>query len=155
MDPIVAAVREMLDECCADMRIAVNGLDPAILEKQPAEDASSLAVLVRHADTSTRYLLGLAAAGRGDRDRYRGEVRPASFENVASTDEALIGIIDALEEDARRLIASVPLDLLGEHVVFESSSEQGPTRAWALLHAIEHFREHVGHAQLTRQVLAG
>ena len=29
------------------------------------------------------------------------------------------------------------------------------TAAWALLHALDHLREHVGHAQLTRQVLAG
>jgi hypothetical protein len=27
------------------------------------------------------------------------------------------------------------------------------TRAYMLLHAVEHLREHVGHAQLTRQVL--
>jgi uncharacterized protein DUF664 len=26
------------------------------------------------------------------------------------------------------------------------------TAGWALLHAIEHLREHVGHAQLTRQL---
>jgi hypothetical protein len=155
MDAVTAAAREMLDECCADMRIAVKGLDPAILERRPAAEASSLAVLVRHAISATRYLLGLAATGRGDRDAYRGEVRPAAFANDPVAEGELIGIIDTLEDEARRLIASVPVDRLGDHVVFAGTTEQGPTRAWALLHAIEHFREHVGHAQLTRQVLAG
>jgi hypothetical protein len=32
-------------------------------------------------------------------------------------------------------------------------SDEPVTAAWALLHALEHLREHVGHAQLTRQLL--
>ena len=32
-------------------------------------------------------------------------------------------------------------------------ADEPVTAAWALLHALEHLREHVGHAQLTRQLL--
>jgi hypothetical protein len=35
----------------------------------------------------------------------------------------------------------------------DDGEEPPVTAAWALLHALEHLREHVGHAQLTRQLL--
>jgi hypothetical protein len=80
-------------------------------------------------------------------------IRPAAFAGESTTADDLIRIIDQIEEEGRRLIEAVPLERLNERVVLEGSDEPGPTRAWALLHVLEHFREHVGHAQLTRQVL--
>jgi hypothetical protein len=154
MDAVKAAAREILDQCCADMRIAVNGLDAATLAKAPAPETSPLATLVRHTTSATRYLLGCAVTGRGDVKEYRGEIRPAAFAGDSAGADALIGLVDQIEEEGRRLIEAVPLEQLGERVVLDGSDEQGPTRAWALLHALEHFREHVGHAQLTRQVLS-
>jgi hypothetical protein len=154
MDALKAAAREILDECCADLRITVNGLDAETLALAPAPETSSLATLVRHAATATRYLLTCATTGRGDREHYRTVVRPAAFDGGASAADELIGIIDALEEEARRLIAQVPLDRLDERVTMDGSTEETPTRAWSFLHAVEHLREHVGQAQLTRQVLS-
>ncbi|MGH2584990.1 MAG: DUF664 domain-containing protein [Dehalococcoidia bacterium] len=154
MDALKAAAREIFDQCCADLRIAVNGLDAETLSRQPAPETSPLATLIRHSASATRYQLTCAATGRGDRQYYRTVERPGAFEGQPATADALISVIDHLEEDGRRLIEAVPVDHLGERVVFEAETEEGPARAWALLHALEHLREHVGHAQLTRQVLS-
>ena len=153
MDALKAAARQIFDQCCEDMRLAVKGLDSATLAMTPAPETSPLVTLVRHTATSTRYQLGCAATGRGDQREYRGEIRPVAFAGDQADADSLIRIIDGIEEDGRRLIAEVPLDRLGEPV--DLGDDDGPTRAWMLIHALEHFREHVGHAQLTRQVLAG
>lgn len=153
MDAVKTAAREILDQCCEDMRIAVKGLDAATLTRTPAPDTSPLATLVRHATSATRYMLGCAATGRGDFKTYRGDIRPAAFAGDQAEADALIRLVDQVEEDARRLIEEVPMEKLDERVVLDGATEPGPTRAWAMLHALEHFREHVGHAQLTRQVL--
>ena len=153
MDALKATARQIFDQCCEDMRLAVKGLDAATLAKAPAPETSPLVTLVRHTATSTRYQLGCAATGRGDQRQYRGEIRPTAFAGDEAGADSLIRIIDTLEEEGRRLIADVPLDRLGDRVDLGDNGDDGPTRAWMLIHALEHFREHVGHAQLTRQVL--
>jgi hypothetical protein len=155
MDALKAAARESFDQSCADLRIAVNGLDAAMLAREPAPEANALAVLVRHATSSTRFLLSCAAAGDGDRHHYMTVTRAAAFAGREGEADELIGLIDALEEDGRALIAELPLDRLAEPAMLAGTTAAPPTRAWAFLRAVEHLREHVGHAQLTRQVLGG
>lgn len=154
MDALKAAAREILDQCCADLRVTVNGLDAETLARPPAPETSSLATLVRHAASSTRFLLTCAATGHGYRQRYRGVERPAAFEGGSSAADELIALVDGLEEDGRRLIAEIPGDRLDQRVTMNDAADDAPTRAFAFLHAIDHLREHVGHAQLTRQVLS-
>jgi hypothetical protein len=156
MEALRAAVREILDTCCEDLRITLNGLDEEALIREPAPETSSIATLVRHTASATHYLLTCAATGQGARAHYRGVVRPAAFGNEPSPADELIGIVDAMEEDCRQLIARIPLDRLDERVEMDDAAPgESTTRAYALLHAIDHLREHVGHAQLTRQVLTG
>jgi len=102
---------------------------------------------VRHAATSTRTLLGAAATGRINRERYRDEERTPAFENRPATERELREVLDGLEADAARLLAETPVDRLGEQVILDGPVPGDPaTRAWMLLYAVEHLREHVGHA---------
>ena len=154
MDAVKDAVEAMVRESCKDLRAALAGLDAETLARSPAPETSPLAVLVRHAATSTRTLLGAAATGRMNRQRYREEERTPAFDNRAATEAELNGLLDRLESDTSRLLAETPMEQLGEQVSWEGPVGGNPTtRAWMLLHAVEHLREHVGHAQLTRQVL--
>jgi Protein of unknown function (DUF664) len=155
MDALKTAARESFDQSCADLRVVVNGLDAATLAQEPAPETNSLATLVRHATSSTRFLLSCAATGDGDRRHYMTVTRTAAFAGGENEADGLIGLIDALEEDGRRLIAELPPERLGGPAMREGTTDTQPTRAWALLRALEHLREHVGHAQLTRQVLVG
>jgi hypothetical protein len=154
MNAVSAAAELMVREACRDMRAAIAGLEPEMLAREPAPDTSPLVVLVRHSVTATQALLGAAATGRMNRQQYRDEQRTPSFQNREATEGELVALLDRLEADAARLLAETPLDQLGDDVTLEGPTPGDPaTRAWMLLHAIEHLREHVGHAQLTRQVL--
>lgn len=109
-------------------------------------------MLVTHTLHSTRAWLSLATGvALPDRDR------PAEFAVVVDDPATFIASAVALAAECRALLATDasfdagregrapwrPGDLADEPV----------TAAWALLHALAHLREHVGHAQLTRQVV--
>jgi hypothetical protein len=66
----------------------------------------------------------------------------AAFDRLASESRALLDTTQPF--DAGR-IETAPWRAYGP--------DEPVTAAWALLHALEHLREHVGHAQLTRQLM--
>ena len=154
MDPITAAVHDMLTTNAADLRAAVTGLDVEALNWTPAPDTSSIAVLVAHAVSATRVLVDSALTGRMHRERYMTEDRPAAFATRDVEEATLHSLLDGLEQTISRLAAEAPSDGYAGNVEFERGYEGGPrSRIWSLIHAVEHLREHVGHAQLTRQLI--
>ena len=83
--------------------------------------------------------------------------RDAEFLVVVEDPAVFMSRVDVLAEECRALlrtedpfepgrVGTAPWRTYGE--------DEPVTAAWALLHALEHLREHVGHAQLTRQLLA-
>ncbi|MGH2630310.1 MAG: DinB family protein [Actinomycetota bacterium] len=151
-DPTIEAARDLLADSLAELRKAVAGCSADELNRRPVDDDTNpLAVLATHAMHSTRSWLSLATgAPLPERDR------PAEFRAVVDDPDAFIGWLDAIGDECRSLLqggatydpgasASAPWSTVG--------SDEPVTAAWALLHALEHLREHVGHAQLTRQVL--
>ena len=154
MDAVTAAAEEILLGCCKDLREVVSGLDVAALDWAPAAETSPIAVLIRHGASATRYLLGAAATGRANREQYIAGERAQAFAQRPADADELLGMLAGLEALVRHLVAELPVERLGEPVTFEGAFEgTPPTRAWMLLHAVDHLREHVGHAQLTRQLV--
>jgi hypothetical protein len=153
MKAIRDAAEQILLTCCADLRAVIEGLDPEALMWRPAPDTSPIAILIRHCATGTPTLLGAAVTGRIDRKRYVEEERIPAFSDRVSDAAELRELIDRLEADSRRLVSQIPDDGLGAAVESIPPVEGPPTsRAYMLLHAVDHLREHVGHAQLTRQI---
>ena len=153
-DPTIAAARDILGDSLDELRKALDGCSAEQLNRRPAgEDTNGLAVLAAHALGSTRSWLSLAVgAPLPERDR------DAEFQVVEEDPAAFMERHDALAGECRALletdhpfeparIGTAPWRTYGE--------EEPVTAAWALLHALEHLREHVGHAQLTRQLLQG
>jgi hypothetical protein len=71
---------------------------------------------------------------------------------VAETggDTELLAFVDRMAEDCRaRLDDQEPFDATASRPV---PDDEPVSAAWALLHALEHLREHVAQAQLTRQL---
>ena len=154
MDPITAAVHNMLSTNSAELRELVTGLDAAALNRRPAPETNSIAVLVAHAVSSTRWLVDAALTGRMDRERYLTGDRTAAFATEDATSDELLRIVDELDHLIARLAEEGPWADYGGMVAFEGGMSAEPrTRAWSLIHAVEHLREHIGHAQLTRQLL--
>jgi len=151
-DPTIEAARELLDDSLDELRSTIDGCAAEELNRRPVEDDTNpLAVLVTHALASTRSWLSLATgAPPPERDR------PAEFLVVVGDADAFMDRFDAIAGECRALLEG--------DVVFEPGATgtaswnadgagEPVTSAWALLHALEHLREHVGHAQLTRQLL--
>jgi Protein of unknown function (DUF664) len=151
-DPTIAAARDILGDSLDELRKALDGCSADDLNRHPAgEDTNGLAVLATHALGSTRSWLSLAvAAPLPERDR------DAEFRVVVEDAEVFLATFDSLAAECRTLVAT-EATFDPAHTGTAPWSVDDPdepvTAAWALLHALEHLREHVGHAQLTRQLL--
>jgi hypothetical protein len=137
-------VRRLFHECHAGMRDVVRGLTADELDWKPIEGANSIAVLVAHSLDSERFLVAAAADVTFDRDRE------AQFlvRGLSSTD--CLALIDRVEAEVDGYLAAVRPDLLDAELVRGPRVHPG---AWWLLHPLEHCREHLGQALLTRQLL--
>jgi uncharacterized damage-inducible protein DinB len=151
-DPTIEAARDILGDSLRELRKAVEGCSAADLNMRPIEgDTNPLAVLVTHAMHSTRSWLSLAAgAPRPDRDR------DAEFRVVVDDAAVFMSWFDGISAECRALLdGDVDYDPGATATApwRTDAADEPVTAAWALLHALEHLREHVGHAQLTRQAL--
>lgn len=153
-DPTIVAARELLDECLASLREAIEGAPAETLNQRPVgNDTNSLAVIATHAIYSTRSWLSLAmGAELPPRDR------PAEFRTVTAGADELLSSVDAVGRECRSLLSNdASFDPARQRTpTWRSGSDNAnepATAAWALIHAIAHLREHVAHAQLTRQFL--
>jgi DinB family protein len=148
-EPLMDAARELADGSFAGIRRAVEGAPAEALNWCPAgDDTNTIAVLTVHALHSTRWWLSVATgASAPERDR------PSEFEATASSAGELEAFVDSIAQDCRSLLAVRTIDPGASRT---SRPAYGPpetvTAAWALLHALEHLREHVAHLQLTRQL---
>ena len=150
-DTFLTSVRFVVKQDLADLLSPVDGLPGEALDWQPVgADTNSIAVLVTHVLHSTRSWLSVAVgAPLPDRDR------DSEF-TVKSDDAKALG--DFMHDFSRQIMAL--LDSAGEvdwaatrqtHARPGDKSEKVPA-SWAVLHAIEHLREHIAHVGLTRQL---
>ena len=150
-DPTVEAAADILRTALSDLRSAVEGMSADELNRRPGgEDTNSIAVLATHSMHSTRAWLSVAVGAEPPaRDR------PAEFRAVASSDE-LLSLLDEMGTECVSLVDGATFDPdrtgLARWRQGRQADEPVPA-AWALIFALVHLREHVAHAQLTRQLL--
>jgi len=88
--------------------------------------------------------------------------RPSEFREVVDDLDELLTRFDEIAAECRALLrADAPFDPGASRVAPPSSpggtvaDSETVTAAWALVHAAEHLREHVAHAELTSQLFPG
>jgi hypothetical protein len=145
-DPTVTAAADLLADSLTQMRETVAGADPAALDWRPGPDTNSIAVLTVHSMHATRSWLSVAmGAPLPERDR------PAEFLATSDSVGDLLGFFDSMAAECRGLLndgaAFDPETVRDTHIPGDRRSG-----AWALMHALQHLREHVGQTQLTRQL---
>ena len=128
------------------LRDVVRGLDVAALDRSPAEGENTIAVLVMHTIGSERGWLSLAAGRTHQRDRE------AEFGTRGRAPDDLVAAIDAADVAMRDLVdAAVGAGL-------ETIRTTGDGRSWTVArcvaHSLAHTAEHVGHAELTRNLVS-
>lgn len=150
-DPTIEAARDILGDSLVEMRSVLQGCSADELNRRPAgDDTNPIGVLVTHAMHSTRSWLSLATgAPPPERDR------PAEFLVTVQDPAAFTSWFDDMAAACRALLdGDVVFEPGATHVApWQGGDGEPVTAAWALLHALEHLREHVGHAQLTRQTV--
>ena len=145
------AAREVLDDSLQALTKELDECSTERLNARPAGDGSnSLAVIAVHALSSTRSWLALATgAPLPDRDR------PSEFRAVA--DDRFLAWVRDVAGECRALLPRAggfdPSRTATAPWRSGALADEPVTAAWALLHALTHLREHVGHAQLTRQLV--
>jgi Protein of unknown function (DUF664) len=153
-DPTLTAAGEIIEGSIEGIRGAISGLPADALNWLPSRDGTNpIAVLAVHAMHSTRSWLAVAVgAPLPARDR------DAEFRTVVDDPGELLETVDGLAEDCRALLAVDAFEpgvMRESHLRASSGRAEVVSGAWALVHAVEHLREHMGHAQLTRQLWEG
>jgi hypothetical protein len=158
VDPTVAAVLQIVDESLTSMRVVIAAATLESVNWRPAgPDTNPIAVLVVHSMQSTRWWLSIATgAAPPARDR------PSEFRESVDDVDQLLARFDEVAAECRALLATDSPFEPGAARVAPSASRPGRsvdsetvTAAWALVHAAEHLREHVAHAELTAQLFPG
>jgi hypothetical protein len=79
--------------------------------------------------------------------------RNAEFETAFASEDGALALVDAIHADTLRAFGTAGDVDWGEVVPTVAQPGDPPTtRAYCLIHAIEHLREHVAQLQLTRQL---
>ena len=148
-DPLLTSARDALRRAREDMRVAIDGLPSEALNWRPAgDDTNSIAAMANHALRSTRHWLCVAVG-----EPLPKRDRPTEFEHAARDGGELLAFVDATFEDCLTLVdksREVDWGALRKH--WDAGRDIELFAAWALLHALEHLREHVGQMSLTRQL---
>ena len=148
-DPLLTSARAVLRAARDDMRAAIDGLPTDALNWRPtADDTNSIAVLAIHSLSSTRHWLSVAVD-----EPLPSRDRDAEFEATTRKPAELLHFVDSATAVCLSLVDKdrvVDWSALRSH--WDDKQETKFFAAWALLHALEHLREHVGQISLTRQL---
>jgi uncharacterized damage-inducible protein DinB len=137
------AVRTILHDQHRRWREVVTGLDAKALNWKPGDETNSLAVLLSHSLDAERFLLASSVDVEVDRDRE------AKFRVEAASADDLLAHIDEMEREIDGYLDQTTDETLAAEIARPGRSRTG---AWWVLHAVEHSCEHVGQAELTRQM---
>ncbi len=146
MEPFFADYLKSLETLFADFADLLEGLPQEALDWRPEADTSSLAVLAVHTAGSTRYRLGEVCLGEAPtRDR------PAEFRTADMDSAALQAHLRETVAHARQSLAQLTMDDLPRIRPMPGRGME-VSIAQALLQALEHGSQHLGHAQITLQM---
>jgi uncharacterized damage-inducible protein DinB len=138
------------------LALKCSGLDAADLARRAVEPSTlSLLGLVRHLAEVERSWFRRVMAGQDAPPYFYSDADPDGDFDGAAADPALVDQAwEAWRSEvafAERLVADAPdLEVTGQH------RHQGPVSLrWVLVHMIEEYARHLGHADLLRQRIDG
>src|SRR3990172_2370464 len=147
MDPILASLFEhfrRLHESCNEI---LSGLTKEALDWSPGESMNSIAVLVTHVAGSEKFWIGDIAM-----QEPSGRVREAEFIVKGDGAAHLSSLLDSSLAYIQGAFARLTRDDLDQP---RTSPLDGKTYdvAWSIAQSLAHTALHLGHIQLTRQLV--
>ena len=147
MDPVLGRLIDHFDRLHEACKSQFAGLDSQALDWSPGEGMNSIAVLATHTAGSEKFWIGDIVMREPS-----GRNREAEF-TVTGTDAAgLAALLDASLAHVRGALERLSLKDLSEP---RTSPLDGVTYdiAWSIAQSLQHTALHLGHMQLTRQLL--
>jgi uncharacterized damage-inducible protein DinB len=129
-----------------EIKKAIAGLSVEALDWVPAGNTNSINVLVTHLAAAEQYWGADVPLGR-ESDRVREE----EFEAGGMSESELVQLLDDTLEIVRAGFEDLTLSDL-EVVRHAKKQNMDITAGWAILHALEHTAQHLGHIQMTVQL---
>jgi uncharacterized damage-inducible protein DinB len=143
MKPMVAVVQQMLNGQAERYTAVVEGVSQEALNWQPGSEMNSIAQLVRHVTAVQNVLL---ERGLGNSPAYD---HAHSLRNDPATKEELLGLI--AEAGAKKDDQLARLDAMDMSETIETP-RGAMLRAYYVIHVADHGQEHLGHAEITKQL---
>ncbi len=148
-DPTIDAARDVLADSLDKIRRGIAGLTVDQLNAKPAGgETNSVAVIATHALAATRSWMSIVVGAPPlPRDR------PAEFRTVAA--DGFGGWVEDMIGQCLGPLDGVTFDpsIKGVRTWTQDPPDDPVTASWALLHAISHLGEHVGHLHMTLELL--
>ncbi len=125
---------------------ALDALPSNALDWKPAEGMNSVSVLITHLTGAEHFLIGDIVMGEpSNRDRE------AEFQVAGMDKAALLKRLRSTDAYLKAALERLSLDDLEKQRIHPRHGRQVSV-AWALLHALEHTGEHLGHIEITVQL---
>jgi uncharacterized damage-inducible protein DinB len=142
--PFFADYLERLEDLQYRLQQEVRDLPAEAMDWSPGPAMNSVGVLLAHITGVLQEGIELAL------DVPSSRVRKQEFQTQGVSSTEMLRRLDAVLASARNSLPRLGLEDLAQ----ARQDEDGPvTCGWALLHALEHAYLHLGHLQLTGQIL--
>jgi uncharacterized protein DUF664 len=148
-DPFIRAARDSYEVSVKDLRGSLVGLGAEGLNWKPeAPETNSVTVLASHALGACRAWVCMAVdAPLPERSRQ------AEFESEFDSEQRALAFVDSISAETLRILdEATPPDWSSTRPINAQPDAPQMSRAYLIMHAIEHLREHTAHLQLTRQL---
>ena len=147
MDTILASVYDHFQSLHESCKHALSGLDTPALDWVPGEGMNSLAVLVTHVAGSEKFWISDITM-----QEPSGRDRPAEFRVQGEAVDHLAGLLDSSLAYIHEAFERLTRDDLSQPRVSPLDDNQYDV-AWSIAQSLTHTALHLGHIQLTRQLL--
>lgn len=142
---------QRLEDLRGQIQNLITTVTPEQLNLRPlqteSEQTNSLAVLVKHVCGAEHFWIGEVLGGKPPtRDRQ------AEFSAHVDSHTELFQLLHQTSKETRAVLLAFSLDELELSRMVEG--KEVPVR-WALLHVVDHTALHLGHMQMTHQLLTG
>ncbi|MEX0781192.1 MAG: DinB family protein [Dehalococcoidia bacterium] len=154
MTPTHQATLDVTRQSFAMLKEAIAGLPDEAFDWTPAPGTNSLTVLTRHCIAASRFFGGVASGVPGSIAEYRKGDRAEAFRAMGGNAASLTLTIDGAIAEAGQILAKGTDAHLAEMIGWPHEAPDIPIRTGAeiLVNGVAHLREHVGQAQLMRDL---
>src|SRR3989441_9544036 len=148
MDALGTSLTQVLDLLHTDILAAVDPLKDEEINWTHPQLSNNIGILLRHIAASERYWIGEVVGGRPLHRK-----RETEFEHEQLQKAPLVENLRRAHAEVQELLRSLTAADLAASIEVESrGGTRRLTKAWALVHSIQHTAYHLGQIQLFKKM---